>query len=66
MTNSPFIPLFGDSSYITGFLSRLGYSLKPIQQTGTNFGMSVGHDIPYLVRVGTGTMVASNTHASVG
>lgn len=58
MTNSRLIPLFGDSNYITGFLSRLGYRLKPIEQTGTNFGMAVGHDVPYLVRIGTGTMVS--------
>lgn len=58
MTNGGFIPLFGDSNYITAYLSLLGYKLKPIQQSGSNFGMSVGHDVPGLVRIGTGTMVS--------
>lgn len=58
LTNTPLTPLFGDSSYITGFLSRLGYRLKPIVQTGSNFGMAVRHDNPYLVTIGTGTMVS--------
>jgi non-ribosomal peptide synthetase-like protein len=58
MTNTPFVPLLGDSSYITGFLSWLGYRLKPIVQSGTNFGMSIRHDNPYLVRFGPGTMVS--------
>jgi non-ribosomal peptide synthetase-like protein len=57
-TNTPFTTLFGDSSYITGYLSHLGYRLKPLVQTGTNFGMETRHDIPYLVRFGTGTMVS--------
>ena len=58
LTNSGLIPLFGDSNYITSFLQRLGYSLKPVVQTGTNFGMAVAHDVPYLVRIGSGTMVS--------
>lgn len=58
MTNGRFIGLFGDSSYITGYLSRLGYRLKPIIQTGTNFGMVVSHDVPYQVTIGSGTMVS--------
>ena len=58
MTNGRLIPLFGDSNYITGYLSRLGYRLKPLVQTGTNFGMVVGHDVPYLVTIGSGTMVS--------
>ncbi|HEY4614676.1 MAG TPA: peptide synthetase, partial [Citricoccus sp.] len=58
MTNARFGQLFGDSNYITGYLSWLGYRMKPIVQTGTNFGMFTRHDIPYLVRLGTGTMVS--------
>jgi non-ribosomal peptide synthetase-like protein len=58
MTNAPFVQLLGDSNYITGYLSRLGYKIKPIIQTGTNFGMNVRHDIPYLVQLGTETMVS--------
>lgn len=64
MTNGRFIPLFGDSNYITGYLSRLGYRLKPLRQTGTNFGMAVSHDIPYLVTIGTGTMVSDGLNLS--
>ena len=58
LTNTPFTGLFGDSNYITWFLSWLGYRLRPIEQSGTNFGMMVDHDVPYLVRIGTGTMVS--------
>ncbi|MBB5749017.1 non-ribosomal peptide synthetase-like protein [Micrococcus sp. TA1] len=58
MTNARFGQLFGDSNYITGYLSLLGYRMKPVIQTGTNFGMFTRHDIPYLVRLGTGTMVS--------
>ncbi|MDI3331036.1 MAG: hypothetical protein QJR09_09955 [Micrococcus sp.] len=58
MTNARFAQLFGDSNYITGYLSLLGYRIKPVIQTGTNFGMFTRHDIPYLVRLGSGTMVS--------
>ncbi len=58
LTNGRMMGLFGDSNYITGYLSRLGYKLKPLVQTGSNFGMVVRHDVPYLVRIGTGTMVS--------
>lgn len=58
LTNTSLISLLGDSSYITGFLQRLGYRLKPVHQTGTNFGMAVEHDIATLVRLGTGTVVS--------
>ncbi|HZS20370.1 MAG TPA: Pls/PosA family non-ribosomal peptide synthetase, partial [Pseudonocardiaceae bacterium] len=50
--------LFGDSSYIVGFLSLLGYKLAPVEQTGSNFGSAVTHDNPYLCSAGTGTVVA--------
>ena len=59
-TNSKFLAaLFGDSSYIVHYLSRLGYDLSPVVQTGSNFGMEVKHENPYLSSVGTGTQVAS-------
>ena len=53
-----FNALLGDSSAIAGYLSYLGYRLKPVQQTGSNFGMAVKHDVPTLNAVGTGTLVS--------
>ncbi|MDT0447818.1 Pls/PosA family non-ribosomal peptide synthetase [Streptomyces hesseae] len=50
--------LFGDSSAVVRYLSALGYRLKPVEQTGSNFGMVVKHEVPALSRVGTGTMVS--------
>jgi non-ribosomal peptide synthetase-like protein len=59
-TNSKFLAaLFGDSSYIVHYLRCLGYHLSPVMQTGSNFGMEVKHESPYLSSVGTGTQVAS-------
>ncbi|MHA6630538.1 Pls/PosA family non-ribosomal peptide synthetase [Pseudonocardia sichuanensis] len=53
-----FTELFGDSSYIVGYLRCLGYRLSPVEQTGSNFGAAVKHDNPFLSAVGTGTVVA--------
>jgi non-ribosomal peptide synthetase-like protein len=50
--------LFGDSSYIVHYLQGLGYKLSRAEQTGSNFGMTVVHESPYLTSVGRGTMVA--------
>ena len=50
--------LFGDSSYIVHYLRGLGYDLSTIEQTGSNFGMAVKQDTPYLSSVGTGTIVS--------
>jgi non-ribosomal peptide synthetase-like protein len=50
--------LFGDSSYIVHYLQWLGYHLRPVEQTGSNFGSEVMHANPSLSAVGTGTMVA--------
>ncbi|MGI8815477.1 MAG: Pls/PosA family non-ribosomal peptide synthetase [Pseudonocardia sp.] len=59
MTNvTAFNELFGDSSYVVGYLGSLGYKLGPIEQTGSNFGMEVKHDNPYLCSAGMGTVVA--------
>jgi non-ribosomal peptide synthetase-like protein len=59
LTNRKFFTeLFGDSSYIVGYLRAVGYKLTPVVQTGSNFGMAVQHDNPYLSAVGTGTVVA--------
>jgi non-ribosomal peptide synthetase-like protein len=59
MTNLKFFMyLFGDSSYIVHYLRGVGYKLSTIVQTGSNFGMELAHDNPFLSSVGTGTMVA--------
>jgi non-ribosomal peptide synthetase-like protein len=58
-TNSKFFTgLFGDSSYIVPYLRYLGYNLNKVVQTGSNFGTNVKHETPYLVSVGSGTMIA--------
>jgi len=54
-----FFPLlFGDSSYIVHYLNWLGYRLRPVEQTGSNFGSEVITSNPLLTSVGSGTMVA--------
>jgi non-ribosomal peptide synthetase-like protein len=53
-----FVQLFGDSSYIVGYLRIVGYKLRKVVQTGSNFGSAVQHDNPFLSTVGTGTVVA--------
>jgi non-ribosomal peptide synthetase-like protein len=59
MTNVRFFTnLFGDSSYIVHYLRCLGYDLSQVVQTGSNFGMEVKHETPFLSSVGSGTMVA--------
>ncbi|MDD7964592.1 Pls/PosA family non-ribosomal peptide synthetase [Actinomycetospora lemnae] len=59
LTNvTAFTYLFGDSSAIAHYLGRLGYRLRPLVQTGSNFGMAVKQENPYLTRVGSGTVVA--------
>ncbi len=50
--------LSGDSSYIVGYLKWLGYHLPDVRQTGSNFGLAVKQDNPYLSVVGSGTVVA--------
>jgi non-ribosomal peptide synthetase-like protein len=59
-TNSRFYTfLFGDSSAIVNYLRLLGYDLgRPVVQSGSNFGVEVRHESPYLSSVGTGTMVS--------
>ena len=60
LTNRKFFhELFGDSSYIVHYLRGLGYRLSPVVQTGSNFGMEVKHENPYLSSVGSGTQVAA-------
>jgi non-ribosomal peptide synthetase-like protein len=53
-----FTNLFGDSSYIVHYLRCLGYDLSQVVQTGSNFGMEVKHETPFLSSVGSGSMVA--------
>jgi len=53
-----FMRLLGDTSYIVHYLSWVGYDLRGVRQTGSNFGEMVKHDTPFLNSVGTGTMVA--------
>lgn len=53
-----FVVLFGDSSYIVHYLGWLGYRLRPVVQTGSNFGSEVATSNPFLTAVGSGTMVA--------
>jgi non-ribosomal peptide synthetase-like protein len=50
--------LFGDSSAVVHYLRAIGYRLAPVDQTGTNFGTEVKHEMPMLSAVGTGTMVS--------
>jgi non-ribosomal peptide synthetase-like protein len=59
LTNIPLLTaLFGDSSVIVRYLTAVGYRLRPIVQTGSNFGMAVKHEMPALTAVGAGTMVS--------
>ncbi len=59
LTNSKFfMRLFGDSSYVVGYLRYLGYDLSRVEQTGSNVGNELKHDSPYLSFVGTGTMLS--------
>ncbi len=54
-----FTHLFGDSSYIVHYLRGIGYDLSPrVVQTGSNFGSAVKHDNPFLVSIGSGTVIA--------
>ncbi|GAA1010262.1 Pls/PosA family non-ribosomal peptide synthetase [Streptomyces thermogriseus] len=59
LTNRKFFPtLFGDSSAIVHYLRYIGYDLRRVVQTGSNFGIEVKHDTPFLSAVGSGTMAA--------
>jgi non-ribosomal peptide synthetase-like protein len=59
ITNLKFFPrLLGDSSYIVHYLRCLGYDLSKVEQTGSNFGLKLKHENPYLCTVGSGTMIA--------
>ena len=59
LTNITFFNfLFGDSSAVVYYLRALGYRLTPLEQTGSNFGMEVKHEVPTVAAVGTGTLVS--------
>ncbi|CAM5398049.1 Pls/PosA family non-ribosomal peptide synthetase [Streptomyces abikoensis] len=59
LTNITFFnALFGDTSAVVHYLRALGYRLRPVEQTGSNFGMTLKHEVPALSRIGTGTMVS--------
>ncbi|GJF03981.1 Pls/PosA family non-ribosomal peptide synthetase [Pseudonocardia sp. D17] len=64
LTNSRFLMLLlGDSSFIVHFVRALGYDLRRVDQTGSNFGTEMHHDTPYLTTIGTGTMVSDGLSA---
>jgi len=59
LTNIKFyLELMGDSSYVVGYLRALGYRMRDVEQTGSNFGADLAHENPFLVDIGRGTMVA--------
>ena len=60
LTNSRFYTyLFGDSSAILHYLRLIGYEFgRPVEQSGSNFGVEVKHESPFLSAVGSGTMVS--------
>ena len=47
-----FNDMLGDSSFIVGYLTAMGYDLSEVQQTGSNFGSEQRQDTPYLTRIG--------------
>lgn len=64
LTNTGFTRLLGDSAYVTHYLGALGYHLAPVVQTGSNFGLIVKHESPYLSTVGTGSMISDGLSIS--
>ncbi|MEV4757723.1 Pls/PosA family non-ribosomal peptide synthetase [Micromonospora sp. NPDC049559] len=50
--------LFGDSSYIVGYLRAIGWRLRGVRQTGSNFGLVQKHDSPFLCEVDGGVIVS--------
>jgi non-ribosomal peptide synthetase-like protein len=59
LTNAAFyVNLFGDSSYILGYLRAVGYRIGRGGNTGSNFGAAQKHETPYLCTIGTGTVIS--------
>ena len=56
--------LFGDSSYIIGYLKLIGYRLNKVVQTGANFGLDQMHESPFHCNIGTGSMVSDGLYMS--
>jgi non-ribosomal peptide synthetase-like protein len=54
-----FVEFFGDSSSVVHYLRWIGYRLRPLLQTGSNFGSELRHENPYECSVGRGTVIAS-------
>ncbi len=50
--------VFGDSSFIIGYMRFVGWNLNKVEQTGSNFGTNQRHDNPFLCDIGSGTMVS--------
>ena len=64
-----FCVLFGDSTFITTCMRKVGWNLNKVEQTGSNMGTNQRHDNPFLCNIGSGTMVSDglsmiNTHMS--
>jgi non-ribosomal peptide synthetase-like protein len=58
-SNNPLMTgLLGDSCAIVHYLRVVGYRFGAVEQTGSNFGLDVKHEIPALSHVGTGTMAS--------
>jgi non-ribosomal peptide synthetase-like protein len=61
ITNNTFFHhLLGDSSFIVPYLRCLGYDMSQVEQTGSNFGLEVKHETPYLVSFGPGGTMAAD------
>jgi non-ribosomal peptide synthetase-like protein len=59
LSNSPAMNLlFGDASFITKYLQFVGWDLGQVKQMGSNFGSMQKCDVPFLTRIGRGTMVS--------
>lgn len=50
--------LFGDSSYVVGYVRAIGYDIDGTEQTGSTFGLEFRQDAASLVRVGARTMAS--------
>ncbi|BAT59331.1 linear gramicidin synthase subunit D [Variibacter gotjawalensis] len=50
--------LFGDSAFITSYMSYVGWNMNTVIQTGSNMGSNQRHDNPFYCNIGTGTMVS--------
>ena len=66
---SQFHLLLGDSSFIVHYMKWVGYQLRNVIQTGSNFGLEHKHDNPLLCQLGSGTMISDglsilNVHES--